>query len=172
MGSPREGTLRVAICTAVAGVGAAVVYAAPVQATPQSGLTSRTLAKAGVEELNLHADGDGWSAKLKTHGLSDGYVVSNVIAPGGTTGWHSHPGPSLIFVVRGTVTNSVTGEQCGVRDYAAGQSFVDTGGKAVHMLTNGGTEEAETIAVQLVPQNATRRLDAPGPAACKGGARG
>ena len=32
-------------------------------------------------------------------------AVDNKIDPGGTTGWHEHPGPSLILVVLGQVTN-------------------------------------------------------------------
>ena len=40
----------------------------------------------------------------KTKGASDLYVQSNVWAPGGTTGWHTHPGHSLIIVTAGTVT--------------------------------------------------------------------
>ena len=104
---------------------------------------------------------------LKTHGLTDGYVVDNVIEVGGTTGWHSHPGPSIIFVIRGTVTNydsDVKG--CAGRDYAAGSSFTDPGGRDVHMLKNNGTVQAETIAVQLLPTGAARKTDAAAPAGC------
>ena len=32
------------------------------------------------------------------------YVQSNVWQPGGSTGWHTHPGHSLIIVTAGTVT--------------------------------------------------------------------
>ena len=47
-----------------------------------------------------------WRLKLKTHGVSDAYVIDNTFAAnGGTSGWHSHPGPSLIFVIAGTITN-------------------------------------------------------------------
>jgi len=48
---------------------------------------------------------DRWKAQLNTHGQSDVYVVDNKFPPGASTGWHSHPGPSLILVVTGTVTN-------------------------------------------------------------------
>jgi quercetin dioxygenase-like cupin family protein len=45
-----------------------------------------------------------WRLKLKTHGVSDGYVAGNTFAAnGGTSGWHSHPGPSVIFVTAGTI---------------------------------------------------------------------
>jgi hypothetical protein len=105
--------------------------------------------------------------RIKTHGVSDGYVVDNVIEPGGTTGWHSHPGPSLIFVVRGAVTNyeSDDPKRTG-QAYPAGTSFVDQGGRDVHMLRNNGDVVAETIAVQLIPANAPRRIDAAAPRNC------
>ena len=42
--------------------------------------------------------------KIKTEGASDVYVVYNRIVPGGNTGWHSHPGPSIVSVKSGTAT--------------------------------------------------------------------
>ena len=46
-----------------------------------------------------------WSARLITHGDSkDAYVVDHTFAPGSDSGWPSRPGPSLVFVVAGTVT--------------------------------------------------------------------
>lgn len=67
------------------------------------------LARSLFDEIHVKArahTADRWRAQLKTHGQSDVYVVDNKFAPGGTAGWHSHPGPSLILVVSGTVTNS------------------------------------------------------------------
>jgi quercetin dioxygenase-like cupin family protein len=156
------------------------VYGGAVLATPAGGLTTTTLAKSTVDDLNLMGHGftsqlvrDGemhpavWLAWIKTHGLSDIYVVDNKIAPGGTTGWHSHPGPSLIFVVAGTVTNySSDDPSCAPNVYGAGSSLVDPGGNDVHMLRNEGTVPAETIAVQFLPQGATRRIDEPEPSHC------
>lgn len=47
---------------------------------------------------------NAWLSLQKTKGLSDLYVQSNVWQPGGSTGWHTHPGHSLIIVTAGTVT--------------------------------------------------------------------
>jgi hypothetical protein len=44
--------------------------------------------------------------------------------------------------------------------------LVDPGGDHVHLLRNEGSVEARTMAVQLVPAGATRRIDAAGNAAC------
>jgi quercetin dioxygenase-like cupin family protein len=98
--------------------------------------------------------------------MTDFYVVDNKFAPGGTTGWHSHPGPSLIVVVSGTITNYDSGNaNCAGADYSAGQSFVDSGDD-VHMLRNNGSATAETIAVQFVPADINRRIDESAPVNC------
>jgi hypothetical protein len=44
--------------------------------------------------------------------------------------------------------------------------IVDEGGDHVHVLRNEGAVEARTVAVQLIPAAAPRRVDAPGNAAC------
>jgi hypothetical protein len=111
--------------------------------------------------------GGPWAALLSTYGLTDGYVVDNVFAPGQATAWHSHPGPSLIFVKQGTITNyDSDAPNCKGKDYSAGSSFVDAGGTDVHMLRNNGTTTAETIAVQLLPSGQPRSVPKDEPANC------
>ena len=144
-------------------------------ATPST-VTTTILAKSRFADIDLKAHSIParlWRAKIRTHGSSDVYVVDNKLAaktataPGGTTGWHSHPGPSLIEVVAGKVTNYEGDDpSCTPHVYTAGMGFVDAGGKDVHMLVNEGSVPAETIAVQLLPQDAVRRIDAPDPGNC------
>ena len=50
--------------------------------------------------------------------------------------------------------------------YHAGEGFVDAGGGHVHLIRNESGAAAETVAVQFVPQGATRRIDAPQPNNC------
>jgi quercetin dioxygenase-like cupin family protein len=103
----------------------------------------------------------------QTTGLSDVYVQSNVWAPGGSTGWHSHPGHSLIIVTAGTVTDYEGHDpDCKPHVYKAGMGFVDPGGDHVHILRNEGEVEAKTIAVQLIPADAVRRMDVADPGNC------
>lgn len=147
------------------------VYAGNVLATPQSGVSTKILAQSVFGELHIKAHtipANQWRLRLRTHGLSDGYVVDNTFSPGGTTGWHSHPGPSLVFVVSGSVTNYESDQPgCAGQTYTAGQSFVDEGGTHVHMLVNPSvTQSAETIAVQILPHGAPRKTDAPEPQNC------
>jgi quercetin dioxygenase-like cupin family protein len=134
-------------------------------------VTTTILAKSRFGEMNVNAHtipARLWQARIRTQGLSDVYVVDNKIAPGGTTGWHSHPGPSLVLVVAGTVTNDMGDDPgCTGHTYAAGSGFIDPGGKDVHMLRNQGSTQAETIAVQLLPKDAPRKIDKPQPDDCQ-----
>src|SRR5215204_5063370 len=148
-------------------------------ATPASGFTSTSLAVGRVPEIsvdNLVVSEDAsdanskrnvWHSLQKTKGSSDLYVQSNVWVPGGTSGWHTHPGHSLITVTAGAVT-AYEGDDvsCTPKVYTVGMTFVDEGGDHVHVLRNEGTVEARTITVQLIPAGATRRIDAPGNPAC------
>jgi len=156
------------------------VYGSVVLATPQSGVATSTLAKATSGDINLsgHAvttvvgkDGKPhpsvWVSWIKTLGTSDLYVVDNKFAAGATTGWHTHPGPSVIFVVAGSITNYMSNDpSCAPHVYSAGSSFTDPGGDVVHMLRNEGTTTAETIAVQFIPTGAMRRIDESEPSNC------
>jgi quercetin dioxygenase-like cupin family protein len=161
---------RKAFWILLAAAAAAGVSAATVLATNPGGQSTTTYAKATVGPLDLKAKAHPaslWRARLRTHGLSDFYVVDNKFAVGGTTGWHSHPGPSLIFVVAGQITNYHGDDPtCTPHVYTAGQAFTDEGGADVHMLRNEGTVQAETIAVQFVPKDAVRRIDEPDPGYC------
>jgi quercetin dioxygenase-like cupin family protein len=162
-------------------VGAVAVYAGAVFATPSTGgQTTSTVAKSTFDPLNLHGyqlpitrDATGavrpsiWLSSIMTVGQSDLYVVDNKFQPGATTGWHSHPGPSIIFVVAGSVTNYVADDpSCTPHVYNAGQGFLDPGGQSEHILRNEGTVPAETVAVQFLPKDASRRIDEPDPGNC------
>jgi len=108
-----------------------------------------------------------WLSFQKTKGLSDVYVQNNVWQPGGSTGWHTHPGHSLIIVTAGTVT-AYEGDDpsCTPHAYTVGEGFVDEGGDHIHIIRNEGLVEARTVAVQVIPANAVRRIDKPASPNC------
>jgi quercetin dioxygenase-like cupin family protein len=170
---------RQAMILAVLGVclATAAVFVRTVLATPASGFVGTTLAVGrfgSIDVMNhqilesaMGRKKNVWLSWQKTKGASDLYVQNNVWDPGGSTGWHTHPGHSLIIVTAGTVT-AYEGDDpsCTPHVYTVGQGFVDPGGDHVHLLRNEDSVEARTMAVQLVPAGATRRIDAPAPAAC------
>jgi hypothetical protein len=45
-------------------------------------------------------------------------------------------------------------------------AFADPGGDHLHILRNEGTIEAKTIAVQFIPADAARRIEATDPGNC------
>jgi quercetin dioxygenase-like cupin family protein len=145
------------------------MYAGTVLATPQAGVTTTQLAKGGFGPIKVTTQDpvSGWQAALETMGASDVYAVRNTFDPGGQTGWHTHPGPSLVIVTAGTIT-AYDGDDptCTPKVYTAGQGFVDPGGGHVHILRNETNLHAETVAIQLVPKDAPRRIDMPAPGNC------
>ena len=157
----------------------AVSMTGPLLATPASGFVGTTLAVGRFDDINAfnrlvppdfwesRKNRDIWLSWQRTKGESDVYVQSNVWAPGGTTGWHTHPGHSLITVTAGAVTvYEGHDETCTPRTYTVGMGFVDAGGEHVHVIRNEGAVEARTITVQIIPAGATRRVDAPDPGHC------
>jgi hypothetical protein len=153
-------------------------YVGNVQATPADGFVSTTLSvgRFGDFEVSNISLPDRlwgkwrknvWLSLQRTKGQSDLYVQSNVWQPGGSTGWHTHPGHSLITVTAGTLT-AYDGDDpsCAPHVYTQGMGFVDPGGDHVHVLRNEDSVETRTITVQLIPADATRRIDAEGSAAC------
>jgi quercetin dioxygenase-like cupin family protein len=162
----RNGLRYLAALTIVA----ACAYTATLRATPATGFVGTTVAmgRLGEFSVNLHTEpADIWQSRQKTLGDSDLYVQSNVWQPGGSTGWHSHPGHSLIVVTAGTLTDYEGDDPtCTPHIYTAGMSFVDPGGDHVHLIRNEGTVEARGYAVQLIPAQAVRRIDAAAPGFC------
>ena len=112
----------------------------------------------------------GGSCGTRTSGREDRPTSSCRTTPGNrgdSTGWHTHPGASLIIVTQGTVT-AYEGDDpdCSPHVYTAGQTFVDPGGGHVHLIRNQTNAVAKTVAVQLVPHGPMRRIDAPAPGNC------
>jgi hypothetical protein len=152
------------------GVGAALTVV-PALATDAVGVTTEFIAgtaTSGIsfDEIDVATKTDGWKARIDTNGAAQLYVVRNTFQPGGHTGWHTHPGPSLISVTSGTIT-VYDGDDptCTPHVYPAGTGFVDSGAHA-HLLRNEGGVPAVTVATQLLPPGALRRIDAPAPGNC------
>ena len=60
--------------------------------------------------------------------------------PGGTSGWHTHPGPVIVVIVDGAV-DVVNADDCLARTYTAGEAFIDPGQGNVHVASNTSREE-------------------------------
>src|SRR5262249_15287588 len=120
----------------------AFYFTGRVLASPAEGFVGTTLAMGRFGEIDISNyfippdfnKNNVWLSWQKAKGLSDLYVQNNVWAPGGSTGWHTHPGHSLIIVTAGTVT-AYEGDDpdCKPSVYTRGMGFVDPGGDHVHI---------------------------------------
>jgi quercetin dioxygenase-like cupin family protein len=104
-----------------------------------------------------------WELETRVKGNSDVYLTEHTFPIGAHTGWHTHPGPSLITVVAGALT-VYEGATCTRKVYTAGQSFTDIGCGDVHLVRNEGSVTAMDVAVQIVPAGQPRRIGVPAPA--------
>ena len=70
-------------------------------ATPPSGTAAELLARGTIAQAG-HVRVAG--IKLATRGPIDVATVHVTFQPGGSTGWHVHPGPALVTVKTGQLT--------------------------------------------------------------------
>jgi quercetin dioxygenase-like cupin family protein len=151
---------KLLLVTLIVGVSA---YGGNVLATTGMGVSSTVFAVGAFEELDTKTLSSDWQARISTKGATDVHILENRIVPGGTFGWHSHPGPSIVVVKSGALTlyrgddATCTGELI-----PAGKGFVDAGGD-VHVVRNEGAVEAVVYVTSLVPKGAGRRIDQPSP---------
>ena len=127
-------------------------------ATSGSGVTS-TLLSAGTFTRNAHAT---QSAN------ADAQIVDVVFAPGGYTGWHSHPGAEVATVKSGAVTlKRVRGGECSIDTYTAGQAFVAYPQDTFIVMNASATASAEMVVVLFdIPTGGPNRIDRPDPGIC------
>ena len=158
----RKRTAALLVCGALAPGVAGVALA-----TPPSGLTSELLARGAAGQFRIHDESMG--LKMEARRDTDVAVVKATLAPGGTTGWHGHPGPSIVIVKTGTLTMREGGHghhhghshsgwrRCSEQTFAAGTSFVHP--EHEHEFVNDSDVAAEFYVVYLVPAGATPLLN-------------
>lgn len=126
---------------------------------------------AGVEGI---VAGRGTAAeKVKTRGNQPYSVVvqSITIAPGGHTGWHTHPGIAVAVVASGGLTiYDGDDRSCTPQLYEAGEVYVDPGYGHVHLGRNEGPIPTVVLVTYLdVPTDAPTtaiRIDMDDPGNC------
>lgn len=153
--------LVLASLVVIAGFG---VFAGTLLATPPSKVTPTEYGVGAFKSFGTSGKVGRWKAVMKVTGASDLHVLSNRIAPGGSFGWHSHPGPSFVIVKKGTATVYFGADPtCRPHKIRAGKGFVDKG-LQVHLVRNEGNVDLVTVVVSLTPRGAVRRIDEPNPA--------
>ena len=131
-------------------------------ATPPVGVTNIPIAgPVAFDDIDAVVHTRDFKARVKTQGLSDGYVRYLKIAPGGNTGWHSHPGIVFVLIQSGTLT--LYHDDLVPEVYPAGTGFVESPGDGAHIAVNEGDTTLELAVFFLVPQGAPPRIDEPAP---------
>jgi hypothetical protein len=146
-------------------------------ATPPSGLTSELLARGAAGEFRIHQK--SMHLRMDARKATDVALVKATLAPGGSTGWHGHPGPSIVVVKSGTLTmyepahdhktdaddDDDRSRECTVQSFGPGQAFVHPA--SVHNFVNESPGTAEFYVAYFVPAGAAPLLrDEPVPPEC------
>lgn len=133
--------------------------AAPGAATLSSGSSTATLAR-------------GTNVSDGTIPLQEGtdIVVSQItIQPGGSSGWHMHPGGAIVVVQQGEVTTyRADGSQCDPTTYTAGQAFIERPGQVHDAVNTGSVTYVALVTFPRVPQGGATRINMPDPGTCPG----
>ena len=142
-----------------------------------AGARRRSAGDAALEPDQHHARTDqprpvprnSHGFKVSSKHPTDVVVLTTTISPGGSTGWHTHPGPAFIVVIRGTLTvyhgNDPT---CTPHRHGPGTGFLDPGFGHVHIARNEGATPVTVVQTYLnVPPGGSPRIDAPHPATAR-----
>ena len=136
-------------------------------ATPVIGASAETARGPLVDrplDVNWHF-APGVKVKLQTQGPIEMAYQRITIAPGGTLGWHSHPGPTVVTVFQGTLSFYHAEDCTHEIEYATGQSFSNLPDE-IHMARNEGTSPVVVFASYYLMQSsppAPLRIDQPSP---------
>jgi quercetin dioxygenase-like cupin family protein len=96
----------------------------------------------------------------------DVLVQRNTVAPGGHSGWHSHPGASVVYVESGTLT--IYEGTCIKQSYTAGQGVVEAPNHLLLARNEGASPVLLRVVFFDVPVAGSARIDQPEPATCTG----
>lgn len=139
-------------------------------ATPPLGfIVNQLLAKGATFEnisehvqmaKNLDGSVEPWQVQLQAQGSTDSYVQHLVLAPGGYSGWHTHPGILIGTLVSGSI--DFYNANCQKRSLTAGQMYFED--ENVHAIINTGGVNADLYITYLIKHGAPRRMEADAPA--------
>jgi quercetin dioxygenase-like cupin family protein len=146
----------------VAGVVTAVTVA-PSAASPPVGLTSTLVARG--------TDASHATIPLKFRSGTDVAMVQITVNPGGSSGWHSHPGGAIIIVQKGKLTvHRSVGRRCEAETYHAGQAFIERPREVDNVFNTGSEPYVLYVTFPGVPPGdgtAGTRIDQPDPGTCR-----
>ena len=144
----------------VAVIGAAILtvtigLATVAFASPSSGTIAGSFIATGSMKTGMG---------LAVHPGTNTIVAQYTFGPHSSTGWHSHPGKTLVVVQSGTFT--VYHDDCHAMTYGPGSSFVELP-SSIHVGRNETGSDVQLGVVYFdVPIGASPRIDQPQPDGC------
>ena len=145
---------RKSVFGAAIGLAFVAIFSVTALATAGSGVTPGTPVRGTLtQDVKVNAD----RIKFQTKGATDVVAVTTTYAPGGFSGWHTHPGFVLVVVESGDITLQVG---CTFNTYSAHQSFYESGTTPI-MARNLGTSPVVERIIYVVPHDSPVRLDLP-----------
>jgi quercetin dioxygenase-like cupin family protein len=162
---------RMMVLVPAAALCCAVGVATVAGATPGSGVLSGRILAEGVFpeglDVKFKVAGHHGTQVSSVKGEGRAVVQEIVLAPGGHTGWHSHPGPVAVVVRQGALTLYDAADCSAGQTYAAGEAFVDPGQGHLHIARNHGSGNVELVVTYLAPPGVgVPRVDRAAPTGC------
>jgi quercetin dioxygenase-like cupin family protein len=153
----RRTILLVAVGVAVLALVVGAAMATPLKGVITTPLTRATFGTFAEQNAGIKVESKGrWA---------DVALVKHVVDPGGSSGWHHHPGVALVSVKSGAVT--LYDEKCKKTVYKAGKGFLE--GHHPVLVRNHGKVDAVLYTTYIVPTKTTEeglRIDDPKPNDC------
>jgi quercetin dioxygenase-like cupin family protein len=122
-----------------------VVFVGAALATQPKGVTPTPLTRATLGKFEAENNG----IEVESQRTSADFALAKVvIEPGGTTGWHHHPGVALVSVNSGSVTEY--DKNCHKSVVKAGEGFFESNSE-VHVVRNRGKADAVLYVTFIAP---------------------
>jgi quercetin dioxygenase-like cupin family protein len=131
-------------------------------ATASSGITPAVHVAGAQLPAGVKTNADG--VKFQTKGPTEVSVLTLTVDPGGSTGWHSHPGLAVISVAEGT--GKLYTADCTAQEFGAKEAFVEAGNDAPTLFRNESDAPVVLTVTFFAPRGAAIIRDEPMPGTC------
>jgi quercetin dioxygenase-like cupin family protein len=158
----RSRSIRVFAAIAVLATAGAAAASHVTQLDPATVPTGFLAAHNSFDKVPVRA-----IARAVTPDGADVFVQHVRLDANTATGWHTHPGPALVAVVKGSLTyEDAAADSCRQAVYQAGEGFVDRGFGHVHRAIAGPDGVDFYVTYILPPGSATHVIGASAPEEC------